>query len=430
MLTVSLVAVDLERSAIAVPLVLIAIAAAWFAVTRAGIRKRVAVAVCIVALIGVLLTGFIGGPVAAIVSTARVVSLIGAGFLGRMALGRDARSLKDAPVPGRPVPPAGHGFLVVNPRSGDGKAGRTGLADAARERGIDVEMLDEGTDLAALMRDAIDRGADVIGMAGGDGSQALVASIAAERDVPMVVVPAGTRNHFAMDLGADRDDVVGALDAFGEAVERRIDLGDVSGEVFVNNVSLGIYATIVRSPEYREAKVDTTLNTLQDALSPDSPPFDLRYTDEEGTHHDGAHLIQVSNGAYGETLEGMTSRTSLEEHQLQIITLEITDDRSMASLVAAFAARHPERHDGYRSWTARTFEVTSGGPVDVGIDGEARTMAPPLRFSIRDRPVRIRLPKTAIGYSPASRALHWRSALAGVWQVAMGRPAPIEPRGG
>jgi diacylglycerol kinase family enzyme len=429
-LTVALFTVDVRRSVIAAPLVLIAIAAAWLAITRAGVRKRVAVIVCVVALVGALLTGFIGGFGAATFSTLRVVCLIGAGFLGRRALGRDTRSLRDAPVPGRPVPPARHGVLIVNPRSGDGKAERVGLEEAASKRGIEVVSLVEGSDLHALTTDALDRGADVIGMAGGDGSQALVASIAAERDVPMVVVPAGTRNHFAMDIGLDRDDVVGALDAYGDAIERPIDLGDVNDEVFVNNVSLGIYATIVRSPEYREAKVDTTLSTLQEALAPDTPPFDLRYTDDQGTYHAGAHLIQVSNGAYGETLEGLTSRTSLEEQELQVITLEIDDDRSMASLLAAFAARHPERHAGYRSWTARTFEVASGGPVDVGLDGEARAMDPPLRFTIRDRPVRIRLPNTAIGYSPASRALHWRSALTGVLHVAAGHAVSIEPSGG
>ncbi len=115
-------------------------------------------------------------------------------------------------------------------------------------------------------------------MAGGDGSQAVVASVASERGVAMVVVPAGTRNHFALDLGLDRRDVVGALDAFGEARERRIDLGDVNGRAFVNNVSLGLYAKIVRSPEYRDAKIETTLSALPTMLGPGSRPFDLKFS--------------------------------------------------------------------------------------------------------------------------------------------------------
>ena len=130
------------------------------------------------------------------------------------------RSLKQSETPGKPVPAARHGVLIMNLKSGGGKAEKFHLVDECRARGIEPVVLQRGDDLLQLARDAIDRGADVVGMAGGDGSQALVASIAAERGVPMVVIPAGTRNHFALDIGLDRDDVVGALDAYGEARER------------------------------------------------------------------------------------------------------------------------------------------------------------------------------------------------------------------
>ena len=159
-------------------------------------------------------------------------------------------------------------------------------------------MLQPGDDLVQLAEAAIARGADVIGMAGGDGSQALVASVAALRGVAHVVVPAGTRNHFALDLGLDRDDVVGALDAFGPAVERRIDLAEVNGRVFVNNVSLGVYGEITQSEEYRDAKVATTLDQLPTLLGPGGEPTDLGWTGPDGVHHDSAHLIQVSNNRY------------------------------------------------------------------------------------------------------------------------------------
>ncbi len=428
-LTFANAAVDLRRSVIAAPFLLLAIAAAWYAVTRAGRRKKVAVVVCVVAVIGLLSAGFSGGTRAVVITIVRVVCLVLAGWLGRIALGRDLRSLKAAAVPGASVPAARHGALIINPRSGNGKAARAGLEEACRERGIEPLMLKQGTDLRQLARDALDRGADVIGMAGGDGSQARVASLAAERDVPMVIVPAGTRNHLAMDLGLDRDDVVGALDAYGDAVERRMDLGDANGEVFVNNVSLGLYAAIVRSPAYRDAKVDTTVSALQEALAPGTPPFDLRFTDQAGVHHDGAHLIQVSNGRYGQTLDGMTSRPHLDAHELQIIALEFTDDRGVASLISDIAAGHPERNPAYHVWTDITFEVDSSGPVDMGWDGEARTMGPPLRFSLRERQVRVRLPQNAIGYSPAGRSLNWRSGIKGVFQVAAGHQVPIDTGG-
>ena len=116
----------------------------------------------------------------------------------------------------------------MNPRSGGGKAQRFHLEDECRRRVIEPIVLRPGDELLQLANAAVDRGADVIGMAGGDGSQALVASVAAARGIPMVVVPPGTRNRRALDLGLDRDDVAGALDAFGEALERRMDLADVN----------------------------------------------------------------------------------------------------------------------------------------------------------------------------------------------------------
>ena len=225
-------------------------------------------------------------------------------LLARYALKRDVRSLKQSETPGTPVPAARHGVLIMNLKSGGGKAEKFHLVDECRARGIEPVVLQRGDDLLQLARDAIDRGADVVGMAGGDGSQALVASIAAERGVPMVVIPAGTRNHFALDIGLDRDDVVGALDAYGEARERTIDLADVNGRIFVNNVSLGLYATIVQSPEYRDAKRETALTALPEMLGPGSEPFDLRFTGPDGVEHEGAHVIQVSNGPYGTTTGG------------------------------------------------------------------------------------------------------------------------------
>ena len=110
-------------------------------------------------------------------------------------------------------------------------------------------------------------------MAGGDGSQAVVAAIAAEHELPYACIPSGTRNHFALDLGVDREDVVGALDALVDgAGERYVDLGEVNGRVFVNNVSLGVYAEAVSQDSYREAKLRTLLDTLAETLGPGGEP--------------------------------------------------------------------------------------------------------------------------------------------------------------
>jgi diacylglycerol kinase family enzyme len=131
--------------------------------------------------------------------------------------------------------------LFVNPASGGGKAVRAELAKHAREHGVEVSVVGRDRTLAALVREAVEGGADALGVAGGDGSLAVVAAAAQQHGLPFICVPAGTRNHFALDLGVDRHDLIGALEAFTDGVERLIDMGSVNGRLFLNNVSLGIY---------------------------------------------------------------------------------------------------------------------------------------------------------------------------------------------
>jgi diacylglycerol kinase family enzyme len=303
----------------------------------------------------------------------------------------------------RKVPAARHGVLIVNPRSGDGKAGRADLTALARRRGIEVVELTPGTDLEQLAEDAVASGADVIGMAGGDGSQALVASVAARHGVPYVCVPAGTRNHLALDLGLDRDDLAGALKAFGACRERRIDLATVNGRVFVNNVSLGVYAKIVQAPEYREAKGATTATMLPELLGPESEGFDLAFTDDTGTEHSGAQLIQVSNNAYALRGGGFGTRPRLDRGVLGIAAVEVQGALDVGRFLALQAAGQLGRFQGWTEWTAPTFEVRSTAPIEAGVDGEALLLEPPLRFEMLPRAVAVRIPPGAPGVSPAAR---------------------------
>ena len=397
--------------------------AIWYALTRSGGRRAVAVALGVAAVAGfaVLVIG------SWLSVGLRLVALVVAVLLARYALQRDVGTLKRSATEGTPVPAARRGVLIMNLRSGGGKAERFHLADECRRRQIEPVVLQPGDDLLTLARDAIDAGADVIGMAGGDGSQALVASVAAERGVPMVVVPAGTRNHLALDLGIDRDDVVGALDAFDEAVERPTDLGEVNGRVFVNNVSLGLYATIVQSPEYRDAKVETALSALPKVLGPDTKPIDLRFVGPDGEHHDGAHVIQVSNGPYGKTMATMGSRPRVDAGSLGVVALVLGDDRAAVRFLAALATGRPDRYPGFQTWEVAAFEVGSGGMVSVGLDGETMELEPPLRFTIRPGVLRIRLAKGAIGQSPAARTVSARQFLPDLWRLAAGRSARVVP---
>jgi diacylglycerol kinase family enzyme len=411
---------DLWRIPVAVALLAVALAATWYALTRTGGRRLLGglLALLAVAAFVVLSLGS-SGLVSILV---RVALVLLAAALIRSVVAHHPGTVDETPPT---VPPAGHGVLIVNPRSGGAKAERFGLEEHCRLRGIECVVLQTGDDLLELAEDAVDRGADVIGMAGGDGSQALVASVAARRGVAMVVVPAGTRNHLALDLGLDRDDVVGALDAFGEAVERPMDLAEVNGRVFVNNVSLGLYASIVRSPAYRDAKVDTALGALPAALGPGSTPFDLRFTGPHGEPHDGAHVVQISNNPYGRTAGTRTLRPRLDTGRLGVVALVLRGGRAAEAFMAALAVNRPDRFPGFLAWEPTTFRVDSGGEIDVGLDGEALRMHPPLCFRVRPGVLRVRRPARAGTRAPTPRELGARSTIRVLWRTAAGRPARV-----
>lgn len=299
---------------------------------------------------------------------------------------------------------ARRGVLFLNPRSGGGKAERFGLADKAENLGIGTVVLQPGDDLRALAGQAVADGADVLGVAGGDGSQALVADVARLHNVAFVCVPAGTRNHFALDLGVDRDDVVGALDAFGDAFERRVDLAMVGERVFVNNVSLGVYGTVIQSENYRDAKVSTAAQLLPELLGPGSEQFDLRFTRPDGTAAQTADVLMVSNNAYRlNTLNGLGTRTRLDAGVLGIVTVTVNRTSRLAALISADAEGNVERYPGYQEWVVPEFEVGSEQELlDIGIDGEAVRLPPPLHFRSLPAALRVRLLRNAPGVKSAA----------------------------
>ncbi|MGD1011415.1 MAG: diacylglycerol kinase family protein [Acidimicrobiales bacterium] len=267
--------------------------------------------------------------------------------------------------------------LFVNPRSGDGKAARVRIAERAREMAIEVVTFHDGQNLAAAASGAVAAGADVLGVAGGDGSLAPVAAAAAAHNVPFVCVPSGTRNHFARDLGIDPRDPIGALDAFTDGVERLIDMGEVNGRRFLNNVSLGIYGDAVRRPEYRDAKARTLWDTADEVLGPSGRAPDLRLVDDLGCQHRHPAVLLVSNNPYalrGPLISGR--RPALDSGQLGVILLKTPNT----------SPRFPGRE-----WTTPRLEVEAPGPVHAGIDGEAVELDPPLRFASRPAQLRIRV---------------------------------------
>lgn len=380
---------------VAVLLVACAVAAAWAALVRRGPRRIPPAAAAVIALAGTAvlpdIRAYLWLPVVALLVA------LSAGAT-RAALGH-----RPADV-GVRVGPARHGVLLLNPRSGGGKVARFGLAAKARAIGVEAVELRPGDDLRRLAELAVASGADVLGMAGGDGSQALVADVARQHGLAFVCVPAGTRNHFALDLGLDRDDVPAAVAAFGDATERRVDLAELNGQVFVNNVSLGVYATVVQSPAYRDAKAATVAHQLPDLLGPGAERPDLRFALPDGTRQESADLVLVSNGPYRlERLSGFGTRERLDSGTLGVATVTVHRAGEIPVLVSAEMAGRISRFSGYRSWSTPEFQVDSERPtVELGVDGEAMRLTPPLCFRILPGALRVRVPSDAAGVSPAA----------------------------
>jgi diacylglycerol kinase family enzyme len=283
------------------------------------------------------------------------------------------------------VEPARRPVLLINPHSGDGAAGRVSLAERARALGIEPLILSPEHGLAELAARAVESGADVLGMAGGDGSLATVATTALAHGLPFVCVPAGTRNHFALDVGVARHDVIGALAAFTDGLERRIDVAQVNGRLFLNNVSLGIYGEAVGQARYRDEKLRTLLDTARTVLSPAGAVQDMKLADEDGrVHHDPA-VVLVSNNPYA---RGSPTRPRLDTGRLGVVVLERP-------------AARPRRLD--HAWTASFLSVDAPATVNAGVDGEAISLAPPLRFETRHLALRLRISSHHPGVSPSGR---------------------------
>ncbi|MGK5683240.1 diacylglycerol/lipid kinase family protein [Actinoplanes sp. URMC 104] len=366
-------------------------AAVWYALTRRGPLRWLAVLAAALGALAVVMLSLSLFLMQAAMLTVFAVA-------GRYALGPDGGALVTG---ARPAPAAREPVLFINPRSGDGAAERAGLAAAAAARGIRTVTLRPGDDLAELAEQAARDGADVLGMAGGDGSQALVAATANRHGVAYVCVPAGTRNHFALDLGLDRDDVTAALDAFTDGVERVVDLGSVNGRVFVNNASLGVYAEVVQDKGYRKAKIRTWGRLLPDLLGPGARALDLEFDGADGRRHTGVTLVLVSNNPYDLSRAGRAGgRPRLDTGRLGV--------------VAARGARP------VGEWTTREFEVRSAADVPVGLDGEALLLTPPLRFASLPGALRVRVPRTV---RPSRRgAALTRSDLSALVRIASGLP--------
>jgi diacylglycerol kinase family enzyme len=371
------------RGLIALVLVVLAAVLAWQGLVRRGPRRSVAWIAA-----AALLVGAVGELLA---NRATVKGLAGLLLLGGSVwLAKHSYAVHSSLSPA--APPT-HAVLVYNPKSGGGKATKHHVADEARRRGIQPIELTPDIDIVSVLQKSVVEGADGLMAAGGDGTQALVATVAAQHDLPYACIPAGTRNHFALDLGVDRDDVVGALDAFVSGGEKRVDLGEVNGRVFVNNVSLGVYAEAVQQKSYRDAKIRTILDTVPTMVSNDPAnrtTHDLSWTGPDGRTERSAVVILVSNNVYrlGRII-GSGTRPVMDAGVLGIAVIGAEDPTMHRRRVTSV-------------WAQPEFSASTDGAVPAGVDGESLMLTAPLTFRIRPGALRVRIAPGHPGSSPSA----------------------------
>ncbi|MFE9928846.1 diacylglycerol/lipid kinase family protein [Streptomyces sp. NPDC005533] len=383
-------------------------AGGWWLLTHTGWIRALAALLAVAAPLGVLILYTAAGLLWVVLVSVGLWAL--AFSAGRAAL------VGDAP-PGMPehsADRAAQPFLIMNPRSGGGKVEKFHLAERARALGAEVVVLDpvRRQDVAELARQAVRDGADLLGVAGGDGTQALVAGVAMEHDLPFVVISAGTRNHFAMDLGLDRQDPSTCLEALTDGVELRIDVGRLhagdpadrsAGRVFLNNASFGVYAEVVQSPAYRDDKARTILEMLPDLLTHHSG---ARLTVRAGPlTKDGPQAVLVSNNPYerGDSA-GLGRRGRLDSGELGVLCVGVGNAAEATELLLRGGQGR-----GLTEATAREVVVDADTPViPVGVDGEALTLATPVRCRLEPGALRVRVPRHRPGVPPTAPPMDWR----------------------
>jgi diacylglycerol kinase family enzyme len=390
---------SLTMFAVGLAAAVVSLLAAYFFLSRRGVVRWLSLGVFVIVPIAVMVVFAVGEVLWVAVVSAGLWLL--AGVTARQALtGRGP----DWRMPEYPAqPPARHPCLIMNPRSGGGKVEKFDLKPKAEALGAEVLILDESgqVDVAAVARQAVAGGADLLGVAGGDGSQALVAGVAAEHGLPLVVISAGTRNHFALDLGLNREDPTACLGALVDGVELRVDLGLVNGRPFVNNASFGAYAEIVQSPAYRGDKIGTTLDLLPDVLQGHRGARLTAHMD--GTRLEAPQALLVANNPYGtQDIAGVGRRARLDGGVLGVVGVMVPTARQ------AFDLLRRRRAVGVKVLTTKKIEITADATqIPVGVDGEAVMMSTPVTCTVRPGALRVWVPRDRPGIPPPKPPMSW-----------------------
>jgi diacylglycerol kinase family enzyme len=288
------------------------------------------------------------------------------------------------------------GTLFLNSSSGQRTAGQD-LAAAATEAGFDVIELTGDVDAGAMIRERLGRGQRVFVAAGGDGTvNTVLQPLVHHPEAVLAVIPMGTYNHFARDLGIPLD-WKGALDVAISGVPRAVDTGRINDRFFVNNASIGLYPDLVRRREEKgrdyprwKARMYAIYATLR--------KYRHVTLAIESAHHQEVvrtHVFMVSNNSYDLSRIGIEAgRNTLEEGRLSVYWLPHLSRVKLMRFVARYLAGRVRDTPGFRSFRTERMKVQSSREIiRVGLDGEVVTFPTPLTITSVPQSLSVLVPR-------------------------------------
>jgi YegS/Rv2252/BmrU family lipid kinase len=272
------------------------------------------------------------------------------------------------------------------------------LRAAFRRVGIaaDVHALEPGGDMRALLDRALAAGPRCLVAAGGDGTVNAVAARAIEHDLPLGVLPLGTLNHFARDLGIPGD-VEAAVRVIAAGLERRVDIATANDRLFLNNASIGLYATIVVDRERQQRRLGRgkwsalLRATLAALREPDA--FEAVIEVEGRELRRRTPFLFVGNNDYQVQGAGAGSRARLDDGLLSLYVLHPRTASGLLWLALRTLLRGTAGARDLDAFAVPQVEVHArGGRLQVARDGEVEAMASPVRFAVSPRALRVYAP--------------------------------------
>ena len=285
-----------------------------------------------------------------------------------------------------------NGTMFLNPSSG-ARLDAAELTAAASEAGIEVVALTRDVDVPAMIREQMREGRRLFIAAGGDGTVNCVIQPLVHSDAILGVIPMGTFNHFARDVGVPLD-WREALDVALNGTTRQVDAARANERFFVNNVSMGLYPELVarREEHGREyprwkARLYAAYGTLQ--------KYPHVTVTLESEHHQVAvrtHVLMVSNNTYDLSRIGIEApRTTLEEGRLSVYWLPHLPRIALMRFLGHYLAGRVHATPGFRSFrTARMKVHSSKQHLRVGVDGELFTFHLPIVITIAPKSLLVR----------------------------------------